>query len=158
MHRRTAKMHHFRVIYAQVCTADRQKRIIFASFTPKFAPQDGIKPLQPAPHCGGRHIIIGKMAEWSIATVLKTAEGHTSGGSNPSLSAESCKSPTYSFLRIRKRGMRTPGSSSPPRRFRSAAQKESLSFRRKAAPTAAFFRPACCKRHKSSPGNLRNSS
>ena len=30
---------------------------------------------------------IGKMAEWSIATVLKTVEGHTSGGSNPSLSA-----------------------------------------------------------------------
>ena len=29
----------------------------------------------------------GEMAEWSIATVLKTAEGHTSGGSNPSLSA-----------------------------------------------------------------------
>lgn len=27
------------------------------------------------------------MAEWSIATVLKTVEGHTSGGSNPSLSA-----------------------------------------------------------------------
>ena len=31
---------------------------------------------------------IGKMAEWSIATVLKTVEGHTSGGSNPSLSAK----------------------------------------------------------------------
>ena len=30
----------------------------------------------------------GKMAEWSIASVLKTDEGHTSGGSNPSLSAE----------------------------------------------------------------------
>ena len=29
----------------------------------------------------------GEMAEWSIAAVLKTAEGHTSGGSNPSLSA-----------------------------------------------------------------------
>lgn len=29
----------------------------------------------------------GKMAEWSIATVLKTVEGKTSGGSNPSLSA-----------------------------------------------------------------------
>lgn len=29
----------------------------------------------------------GKMAEWSIAAVLKTVEGHTSGGSNPSLSA-----------------------------------------------------------------------
>ncbi len=29
------------------------------------------------------------MAEWSIAAVLKTAEGHTSGGSNPSLSAHS---------------------------------------------------------------------
>ena len=26
-------------------------------------------------------------AEWSIAAVLKTVEGHTSGGSNPSLSA-----------------------------------------------------------------------
>ena len=31
---------------------------------------------------------IGKMAEWSIATVLKTVEGHTSGGSNPSPSAQ----------------------------------------------------------------------
>ena len=29
------------------------------------------------------------MAEWSIAAVLKTVEGHTSGGSNPSLSANS---------------------------------------------------------------------
>ena len=28
------------------------------------------------------------MAEWSIAAVLKTVEGNTSGGSNPSLSAE----------------------------------------------------------------------
>ena len=32
---------------------------------------------------------IGEMAEWSIAAVLKTVEGHTSGGSNPSLSAQS---------------------------------------------------------------------
>ena len=32
-------------------------------------------------------IVIGEMAEWSIASVLKTDEGHTSGGSNPSLSA-----------------------------------------------------------------------
>ena len=32
------------------------------------------------------------MAEWSNAAVLKTVEGHTSGGSNPSLSAKSCKS------------------------------------------------------------------
>ncbi len=30
----------------------------------------------------------GEMAEWSIAAVLKTVEAHTSGGSNPSLSAE----------------------------------------------------------------------
>ena len=30
---------------------------------------------------------LGEMAEWSIAAVLKTVEGHTSGGSNPSLSA-----------------------------------------------------------------------
>ena len=30
---------------------------------------------------------IGGMAEWSNAAVLKTVEGHTSGGSNPSSSA-----------------------------------------------------------------------
>ena len=29
----------------------------------------------------------GEMAEWSNAAVLKTVEGNTSGGSNPSLSA-----------------------------------------------------------------------
>ena len=32
--------------------------------------------------------LTGEMAEWSIAAVLKTVEGNTSGGSNPSLSAE----------------------------------------------------------------------
>ena len=43
----------------------------------------------------------GEMAEWSIAAVLKTVEGHTSGGSNPSLSAkESQKKPTESFSRL----------------------------------------------------------
>ena len=31
--------------------------------------------------------LIGEMAEWSKAAVLKTVEGNTSGGSNPSLSA-----------------------------------------------------------------------
>ncbi len=31
---------------------------------------------------------LGGMAEWSNAAVLKTVEGHTSGGSNPSSSAE----------------------------------------------------------------------
>ena len=31
---------------------------------------------------------IGEMAEWSNAAVLKTVEGHTSGGSNPSSSAK----------------------------------------------------------------------
>ncbi len=32
-------------------------------------------------------IFTGEMAEWSNAAVLKTVEGHTSGGSNPSFSA-----------------------------------------------------------------------
>ena len=32
---------------------------------------------------------LGEMAEWSIAAVLKTVELRGSGGSNPSLSAES---------------------------------------------------------------------
>ena len=31
--------------------------------------------------------LYGEMAEWSNAAVLKTVEGHTSGGSNPSFSA-----------------------------------------------------------------------
>jgi hypothetical protein len=43
-------------------------------------PEDG----GSSPHIGA----IGKMAEWLIATVLKTVEGNTSGGSNPSLSAK----------------------------------------------------------------------
>lgn len=34
---------------------------------------------------------IGEMAEWSIAAVLKTVELRGSGGSNPSLSAESLR-------------------------------------------------------------------
>ena len=49
------------------------------------------------------------MAEWSIATVLKTAEGHTSGGSNPSLSADNEASPQGLLLLFRKEGMRTQG-------------------------------------------------
>ena len=35
----------------------------------------------------------GEMAEWSNAAVLKTVEGHTSGGSNPSFSAEHLVNP-----------------------------------------------------------------
>ena len=40
-----------------------------------------------------RILTIGEMAEWSIAAVLKTVEGHTSGGSNPSLSANNAEPP-----------------------------------------------------------------
>ena len=36
----------------------------------------------------GYTVVSGKMAEWSIAAVLKTVELQGSGGSNPSLSAE----------------------------------------------------------------------
>ena len=39
---------------------------------------------------------LGEMAEWSNAAVLKTVEGHTSGGSNPSLSA---RKPDFSGFR-----------------------------------------------------------
>ena len=35
----------------------------------------------------------GEMAEWSIAAVLKTVEGYTSGGSNPSFSATRMSKP-----------------------------------------------------------------
>ncbi len=38
----------------------------------------------------------GEMAEWSNAAVLKTVEGHTSGGSNPSFSAENLLNSTKS--------------------------------------------------------------
>ena len=34
----------------------------------------------------------GKLAEWFIAPVLKTGEGNTSEGSNPSLSSTGCSS------------------------------------------------------------------
>ncbi len=37
------------------------------------------------------YVCLGKMAEWSNAAVLKTVGGQTSGGSNPSLSAEQVK-------------------------------------------------------------------
>lgn len=40
----------------------------------------------------------GKMAEWSIATVLKTVEGNTSGGSNPSLSAKKQLNAAFFFF------------------------------------------------------------
>ena len=33
-------------------------------------------------------LALGEMAEWSNAAVLKTVEGHTSEGSNPSFSAQ----------------------------------------------------------------------
>ena len=39
----------------------------------------------------GYTFVSGKMAEWSIAAVLKTVELQGSGGSNPSLSAECMK-------------------------------------------------------------------
>ena len=77
------------------------------------------------------------MAEWSIAAVLKTVEGHTSGGSNPSLSAEKATSLRLLFLLERR--------DENPRfviakRLRSAAEKESLSFRRKSSLNeVAFF-------------------
>jgi hypothetical protein len=37
----------------------------------------------------------GEVAEWSIAAVLKTVEGYTSGGSNPSLSANKMNVPGF---------------------------------------------------------------
>ena len=38
------------------------------------------------------------MAEWSNAAVLKTVEGHTSGGSNPSFSAKARFYPGFFFI------------------------------------------------------------
>ena len=40
----------------------------------------------------------GEMAEWSNAAVLKTVVLKGTGGSNPSLSAERCKSWIYTFF------------------------------------------------------------
>ena len=67
------------------------------------------------------------MAEWSIASVLKTDEGHTSGGSNPSLSAEG--QPIRLPFCVERERMRTTGFVIA-KRFRSEAEKESLSFRK----------------------------
>ena len=49
----------------------------------------------------GATFVPGKLAEWSIAAVLKTVELRGSGGSNPSFSAESSKS---CFLRFMEAG------------------------------------------------------
>ena len=66
------------------------------------------------------------MAEWSIASVLKTDEGHTSGGSNPSLSAIK-SSRKVAFFAFEREVMRPPGFVTAMR-FRSEAEKESLFF------------------------------
>ena len=41
---------------------------------------------------------VGEMAEWSNAAVLKTVDGQTSGGSNPSLSANQMPGVSRAFL------------------------------------------------------------
>ena len=51
------------------------------------------------------YIRAGEMAERSIAAVLKTVEGNTSGGSNPSLSAEYIKCPFKGHFLLGERGM-----------------------------------------------------
>lgn len=56
----------------------KKKGVIFA---PAFAALNAASAGTPAKGLGG-------MAEWSNAAVLKTVEGHTSGGSNPSSSAK----------------------------------------------------------------------
>ena len=40
----------------------------------------------------------GEMAEWSNALVLKTSEGNTSGGSNPSFSAKENRNFMFRFF------------------------------------------------------------
>ena len=41
------------------------------------------------------------MAEWSNAAVLKTVEGHTSGGSNPSFSAKETHNESCGFFNFK---------------------------------------------------------
>ncbi len=50
-------------------------------------------------------IRLGGMAEWSNAAVLKTVEGHTSGGSNPSSSAKRPITPVMGFFFIEELSM-----------------------------------------------------
>ena len=54
---------------------------------PMLLAQAGSPYCRAGPHLSNR-IYSGEMAEWSNALVLKTSEGHTSGGSNPSFSAK----------------------------------------------------------------------
>ena len=49
------------------------------------------------------------MAEWSNAAVLKTVEGHTSGGSNPSLSAARLPSERSKWRRSKEAVMNNSG-------------------------------------------------
>ncbi len=70
----------------------------FFFFSKKLQKQQQVLTFAPINHCNKckahawRELMTGvidtgEMAEWSIAAVLKTVEGNTSGGSNPSLSA-----------------------------------------------------------------------
>ncbi len=64
-----------------------------------FAPQLRTKRLQNMLET------TGEMAEWSIAAVLKTVELRGSGGSNPSLSAETENKTVKSVFRL---GVKAP--------------------------------------------------
>ena len=64
-----------------------------------FAPQLRTKQLQNMLET------TGEMAEWSIAAVLKTVELRGSGGSNPSLSAETENKAVKSAFRL---GVKAP--------------------------------------------------
>ncbi len=55
-------------------------------YTPKAYPEFESRSLRKIA-LQSRGSFAGEVAEWSIAALLKTVEGHTSGGSNPSLSA-----------------------------------------------------------------------
>ena len=79
----------------------------------------------------------GEMAEWSIAAVLKTVEGHTSGGSNPSLSANKKSNLNRLLFLLREAMERTPGFVIA-KRLRS--KNPSLSAKTKKQPQqVAFF-------------------
>ena len=53
------------------------------------SPRAGMLPAAPRPRTPAVTLRHGGMAEWTIATVLKTVEPHGSGGSNPPPSATS---------------------------------------------------------------------
>ena len=80
------------------CVAQRSKKTVEGHTALRKKQRNSLRKLKKRYNFASQRP--GEMAEWSIAAVLKTVEGNTSGGSNPSLSAKAARKAAF-FVRER---------------------------------------------------------